>query len=124
MDFSHQLRDIRPREAGKVAPISLHLGEFLLNFSVGQRLIFGFVAAALIAALMIGAIGLQRFQGLEAQSDFYQDLVQTSNSMQSARNILVLMNIKVHTTLGDAQLDLSQETLKQDQYSVLKDGTL
>ncbi len=118
MDFSHQLRDIRPHKVGKVVPISLHFSEFLLNFSVGQRLVFGFVAAALIAALMIGAIGLQRFQGLEAQSEFYQDLVQTSNSLQNARNILVLMNIKVHTTLGDAQSNLSQETLQQDQYSV------
>ncbi len=122
MNLSHQLRDVRPRALVralvKVGPISLHFSEFLLNFSVGQRLISGFVAAALIAALMIGAIGLQRFQGLETQSEFYQDLVQTSNSLQSARNILVLMNIKAHTALEDAQLNLSQETLKQDQSSI------
>lgn len=116
MNFSHQLTDEHPQKPGDT--VHPHFSEFLLNFSVGQRLIFGFIAAALIAALMIGAIGLQRVQVLESQSEFYQDLVQTSNSLQNARNILVLMNIKAHTTLQDAQSNISQETLKQDRSSV------
>ncbi len=118
MNFSRQLTDGRPQKPGSTDAVHPHFSEFLLNFSVGQRLIFGFIAAALIAALMIGAIGLQRVQVLGSQSEFYQDLVQTSNSLQNARNILVLMNIKAHTTLQDAQSNISQETLKQDRSSV------
>lgn len=118
MNFSRRLTDGRPERPGNTGSANPHFSEFLLNFSVGQRLTFGFIAAALIAAMMIGAIGLQRVQVLGAQSEFYQDLVQTSNSLQNARNILVLMNIKAHTTLDDAQLNISKETFKQDQDSV------
>lgn len=118
MNFSRRLMDGRSERLREVNSTQPNFSEFLLNFSVGQRLTAGFIAAALIAALMIGAIGLQRIQVLEAQSEFYQDLVKTSNSLQNARNILVLMNIKTHTTLVDAQSNLSQETFGQDRDSV------
>jgi signal transduction histidine kinase len=118
MNFSRRQRDGRSERQGGINVIHPNFGEFLLNFSVGQRITSGFIAAALIAALMIGAIGLQRVQGLEAQAEFYQDLVQTSNSLQNARNILVLMNIKAHTALIDAQSNISRETFEQDRDSV------
>ncbi|GAC1667876.1 MAG: hypothetical protein PVS3B1_05170 [Ktedonobacteraceae bacterium] len=118
MHFSHQARGEHRGRAVKADLIHPRFSEFLLNFSVGQRLIFGFVAAALISAVMIGAIGLQRVQVLEAQSQFYQDLVQTSNSLQNARNILLLMDKTVHTDLKDAEANISQETIGTDQYSI------
>ncbi len=74
MNFSRRLRDGRSERQGGTNLIHPNFGEFLLNFSVGQRIISAFIAAALIAAMMIGAIGLQRVQVLEAQSEFYQDL--------------------------------------------------
>lgn len=118
MNFSRLLRNGRSERQGGINLIHPNFGEFLLNFSAGQRIISAFIAAALIAAMMIGATGLQRVQVLEAQSEFYQDLVQTSNSLQNARNILVLMNIKAHNALVDAQTNISRETFEQDRNSV------
>lgn len=96
-----------------------HISDFLLNFTVGQRLTLGFLTAALIAALTIGITGLYHTQEMEKETSFYQSLVQTSHTLPLGSNILVLINVEVRETLDTAQSPiLSHETLADQQKAV------
>ncbi len=96
-----------------------HISDFLLNFTVGQRLTLGFLTAALITALTIGITGLYRAEQMGQETNFYQSLVQTSRTLPLGSNILMLMNLEVHETLNTSQAAIvSQETLSDQQKAV------
>src|SRR5258708_23237280 len=79
-----------------------HISDFLLNFSVGQRLLIGFLTAAIITMLTIGIAGIQRAQSFDQQARLYQSLIITNNGLPMGNNLLNLMNIKVHAVLTEA----------------------
>src|SRR5436305_6016738 len=91
-----------------------HLSDFLLNFSVGHRILLGFLTAAILTTLAMGITTLQHAQFLEKQANFYQNLIPAGSLLARGSNILTLTNIEVHGALNDAQTKLSQETLDQD----------
>src|SRR5579859_608432 len=106
-------------------PATLHIrsrarrGNLLLDLPIGGRLTLGFLTAALIAALVVGTIGIQRSQSLSKQSDFYQTLLHTNIALTTGANFLQLMNTQTHLTLDHASaVQPSQETLAQDQTAV------
>lgn len=90
------------------------LNKFLLNFSVGHRILLGFLTAAVITTLTMGLTSYQHGQFLEKQANFYQDLMPAGGLLARGSNILTLMNIEVHSALSEAQTKLSQETLDQE----------
>ncbi len=96
-----------------------HISDFLLNFTVGQRLTLGFLTAALITALTIGITGLYHTQEMGKETNFYQSLVQTSRTLPLGSNILMLMNLEMHETLDTVQSPIvSQETLFDQQKAI------
>ena len=96
-------------------------GNLLLDLPIGGRLTIGFLTAALIAALLVGTIGILRAQSLNKQSDFYQNLLQTNTTLTTGANFLQLMDTEMHLTLDQASLaQPSQETLRNDQTALQK----
>lgn len=91
---------------------------FLLNLSVGQRLICSFLIAAFIAALLIGNTGLQQIQATEKLSNLYRTLAQANQELENGSHILTLMNIEFHQTIEDARSGLSVETFIEDQKDI------
>lgn len=93
--------------------------DLVLDTPIGTRLTMGFLIAALIAALVTGAIGLQRAQSLKGQSDFYQNLLQANTKLNTAASFLQLMNTEVHSsiTLLNSQHP-SQETLDTQEKAI------
>jgi signal transduction histidine kinase len=120
MNLTHQMP--APTALQKTAPArkgSSHISDFLLNFTVGQRLTLGFLTAALITALTIGITGLYRTEQMGQETNFYQSLVQTSRTLPLGSNILMLMSLEVHETLDTSQASIvSQETLSDQQKAV------
>src|SRR5579883_1607933 len=107
-------------------PVNLHIRprlrrrhDLVLDTPIGTRLTLGFLIAALIAALVAGAIGLQRAQSLKGQSDFYQNLLQANTNLNTAANFLQLMNTELHSsiTLLNSQHP-SQETLDTQEKAI------
>lgn len=91
-------------------------GSMWLDLPIAARLTIGFLAAAFLATLVTGLIGLQRSQSLDQQSSFYQNLLNQNTSLNSGSNFLQLMNTELHQTLSDATVaQPSQETLNNDQ---------
>lgn len=83
-----------------------------MNVPIGTRLTLSFIIAALIAAMVTGAIGFQHSQSVNNQSNFYLNLLQSNNNLTTGEQFLqemssVTQNILV---LADAQQS-SQETL-------------
>jgi signal transduction histidine kinase len=106
-------------ETGAANKEHSHISDFLLNFTVGQRLTLGFLTAALITALTIGITGLYHAQEMDKETNFYQSLVQTSRTLPLGSNILMLMNLEVHETLDTSQASIvSQETLADQEKAV------
>lgn len=99
---------------------SLYRGRTLLvDMPIGARLTLGFILAALIAAVVAGAVGFQRAQSLNRQSDFYQSLLRTNTSLTTGESFLQLMDTETHVTLDLVKTpNPSQETLKSDQNAV------
>lgn len=91
---------------------------FLLNLSVGQRLICSFLIAAFIAALLIGNTGLQQIQATEKLSNLYRTLARANQELENGSHILTLMNIEFHQTIEDARSGLSVETFIEDQKDI------
>src|SRR5437660_7832832 len=58
----------------------------LIGIPIAQRLVFGFLIPALIAALAAGIIGIQSAQLLNQESGFYQNLFQDYSSPISFAN--------------------------------------
>jgi methyl-accepting chemotaxis protein len=91
-------------------------GSMWLDLPIAGRLTIGFLAAAFLATLVTGLIGLQRSQSLDQQSSFYQKLLSQNTSLNSGNDFLQLMNTELHQTLSDATVaQPSQETLGNDQ---------
>lgn len=106
-------------------PATLHIrsrarrGNLLLDLPIGGRLTLGFLTAALIAALLVGTIGILRAQSLSRQTSFYQNLLHTNTSLTTGASFLQLMNTQTHLALDHAALPQpSQETLTTDQNAV------
>jgi signal transduction histidine kinase len=101
-----------------------HISDFLLNFSVGHRLLIGFLTAAIITVLSIGITGIQRAQSFDQQARLYQSLIMTNNGLPLGNNLLNLMNIKIHAVLSEATAraenpgEFSLETQQDDERSV------
>src|SRR6266566_4755533 len=72
----------------------------LIGIPIAQRLVFGFLIPALIAALAAGIIGIQSAQLLNQESDFYQNLFQGYSSLTTGNDFLQLMNFKLNATLS------------------------
>ncbi|HEX3639911.1 MAG TPA: HAMP domain-containing protein, partial [Ktedonobacteraceae bacterium] len=91
----------------------------LIGIPIAQRLVFGFLIPALIAALASAIIGIQSAQLLNQESDFYQNLFQSYSSLTTGNDFLQLMNFKLNATLSDAQvLNPSHDQLTTDQKAV------
>jgi len=110
-------RQLPPPETGSPVPPERpqKTGNFLLNLSAGQRLMLGFLTAALIASLTISVLWLHHATSLQEQSNVYQSFVESDTTLPLAIHILVLMDIKTHLTLDDALSGHSHETLLEDQ---------
>ncbi len=95
-------------------------GNLLVNLSTGMRLTLGFLAAALIAALVVGAIGIQRSQSLTNQSRFYQNLLQVNTSLTTGAQYLQLMRAETQSILTQVtSTQTSQETLNNEQLALI-----
>jgi hypothetical protein len=90
-------------------------GNLLINLPIGTRLTLGFIAAALIAAIVAGAIGVQHAQALSSQNSFYQNLLQANTGLNTGAQYLELMTTETQaiTTTENTQIP-SQETLQTD----------
>lgn len=90
----------------------------LIGIPIAQRLIFGFLIPALIASFAASLIGIQSAQLLNQESDFYQNLFQSYESLTTGNDFLQLMNFKLNATLADAQTNPSHDQLTADQKAV------
>ncbi|QBD82553.1 methyl-accepting chemotaxis protein [Ktedonosporobacter rubrisoli] len=115
-----------PRDTTPLPPTTLRIrpklgrgSNLLLEMPIGQRLTLGFLAAALIAALVTGLIGIQRTQMLGQQAEFYQSLLKINTSLTTGANFLQLMNTESHILLTTASApEPSKETLHQQQKAI------
>lgn len=107
-------------EVPRIRSTFRHRRNLLLDLPIGGRLTLGFILAALLATLVTGAIGLQRSQSLNRQSNFYKDLLTANTNLNTGANFLELMNTEMHVTLSDASVPHpSQETLTTDKKAVV-----
>jgi methyl-accepting chemotaxis protein len=91
----------------------------LIDIPIAQRLVLGFVIPALIAALAASIIGIQSAQLLNQESSFYQTLFHGYSSLTTGNDFLQLMNVRLNTTLSDAQVpNPSRDQLTADQKAV------
>ena len=91
----------------------------LINLPISQRLTLGFLIAALLATAVASIIGVQEFQSLSRQSNFYQNLLRTNTTLTTNSDFLQILNTQIGTTVADASVpNPSQETLKQDQGAI------
>src|ERR1700692_2144633 len=85
MNISHQqspnvtFEDLGPVKLKRrhILPPLPHFRNPLTGIPIAQRLVFGFLIPALIAAFAAGIIGIQSAQLLNQESDFYQNLFQS-----------------------------------------------
>ncbi|GCE25987.1 hypothetical protein KDA_14710 [Dictyobacter alpinus] len=90
-------------------------GSLLIDLPIGTRLTLGFLAAALIASMVAGIIGLQRSQSLSQQSEFYRSILTTNTSLNTGTQYLQLIKTESQTILDLIQTpNPSVETLKAD----------
>lgn len=90
--------------------------KLLFDLPIRQRLILGFLLAALIAGLLAGGTALTHVQSLHQQSDFYQELLQTKTTLAKGNDLLELMDIQMHEILTlAANNPISLETLQDDE---------
>ncbi|GCE18176.1 HAMP domain-containing protein [Dictyobacter kobayashii] len=90
-------------------------GSLLIDLPIGTRLTLGFLAAALIAALVTGATGLQRSQSLSRQSEFYHSLLTTNTSLNTGTQYLQLIKTETQSILALLQTPApSNETLQSE----------
>jgi diguanylate cyclase (GGDEF)-like protein len=88
---------------------------FLLNIPIAQRLAFGFLIPALMAALALGSIGVHSQQLLAHESSFYQSLVSGYTSLNIGSQVLQQMHTNLLGTLNDASKPQPPaETLRED----------
>ncbi len=91
-------------------------GNLLVNLSTGTRLTLSFIVAALIAALVVGAIGIQRSQSLTNQSQFYQNLLRVNTNLTTGAQYLQLMKAETQSILTQlTSTQTSQETLNTEE---------
>src|SRR5579859_1351346 len=87
----------------------------LLNMRITGRLLLGFLVPALIASFALGSTSIQSQQLLARESSFYQDLLQSNTSLETAKSYLQLMQTKIQQTFTDASSPHpSTETLSGD----------
>ncbi|MBV9690965.1 MAG: methyl-accepting chemotaxis protein [Ktedonobacteraceae bacterium] len=122
MSFSNETiatADRPTRPALAIRPKLSRGGHLLLDLPIASRLTLGFLTAALIAAFVAGAVGIQRSQSLSRQSDFYQSLLEVNTALTTGANFLQLMNTETHAVLEAASvLNPSRETINQEQDAV------
>ncbi|GAC1364422.1 MAG: hypothetical protein NVSMB44_23750 [Ktedonobacteraceae bacterium] len=95
-------------------------GNLLVNLSTGTRLTLGFIVAALIAALVVGAIGIQRSQSLTNQSSFYQNLLRINTNLTTGAQYLQLMRNESQAILTQlTSTQSSTETLNNEQIALV-----
>lgn len=96
-------------------------GSLLIDLPIGTRLTLGFLAAALLASLVVGAIGLQRSQSLSRQSEFYRSILTTNTNLNTGTQYLQLIKTESQSIVDLLQSPQpSVETLKNDK-TALKD---
>jgi methyl-accepting chemotaxis protein len=84
----------------------------LLNFPIAYQLTFGFLVAAIVAALGAGVAGTQRAQSLSRQAQFYQARLSSNTQLTTGATYLQLMDTKLHAAFTD--VTISQESLQND----------
>ncbi|GHO86918.1 HAMP domain-containing protein [Dictyobacter formicarum] len=90
-------------------------GTLLIDLPIGARLTLGFLAAALIAALVTGATGLQRSQSLSRQSEFYRSILSTNTNLNTGSQYLQLIKTETQSILALLQTPQpSNETLQSE----------
>ena len=95
-------------------------GNLLVNLSTGTRLTLSFILAALIAALVVGAIGIQRSQSLTNQSQFYQNLLRVNTNLTTGAQYLQLMRAETQSILTQlTSTQTSQETLNTEEIALM-----
>ncbi|GCE04371.1 HAMP domain-containing protein [Dictyobacter aurantiacus] len=110
--------DTSPTYNGKTIPIRPSLrrgGTLLIDLPIGARLTLGFLAAALIAALVTGATGLQRSQSLSSQAEFYRSILTANTNLNTGSQYLQLMKTETQSILALLQTPQpSNETLQNE----------
>lgn len=95
-------------------------GNLLVHLSTGTRLTLSFILAALIAALVVGAIGIQRSQSLTNQSQFYQNLLRVNTNLTTGAQYLQLMRAETQSILTQlTSTQTSQETLNTEELALI-----
>jgi HAMP domain-containing protein len=94
-------------------------GNLLVNLPTGTRLTLSFILAALIAALVVGTIGIQRSQSLTNQSQFYQNLLRVNTNLTTGAQYLQLMRAETQSILTQlTSTQTSQETLHTEELAL------
>ena len=87
----------------------------LLNIPIAQRLAYGFLIPALLAAIALGSIGLRSQQLLTDESSFYQSLVGGYTALNAANQVLQQMHTNLLGTLNDASKPQTlPQTMRED----------
>jgi len=90
-----------------------------LNLSIGRRLALGFLIPALIATLTLGSVGTQSQQRFLQEATFYQNLLNTYNSLTTATNHLEQMHSQLlQTVTYAAQPDHLPQVLSDEQQAM------
>ncbi|MEO8972391.1 MAG: diguanylate cyclase [Ktedonobacteraceae bacterium] len=79
-----------------------HKRHSLLNIPIAQRLAFGFLIPALMAAIALGSVGIGSQQLLAHESSLYQSLVGGYASLNTGSQVLQQMHTNLLGTLNDA----------------------
>ncbi|WP_162005027.1 HAMP domain-containing protein [Dictyobacter vulcani] len=94
-------------------------GSLLIDLPIGTRLTLGFLTAALLASLVVGAIGLQRSQSLSRQSEFYRSILTTNTNLNTGTQYLQLIKTESQAIVDQLQAPQpSIETLKSDKLAL------
>ena len=107
--------DIAQAHPTRLQPTRIQWRHGLLNIPIAQRLAFGFLIPALMAAIALGSIGVRSQQLLAHESSFYQSLVGGYTSLSTGNQVLQQMHTNLLGTLNDAgKSQTTVETLRED----------
>src|SRR5947207_3892912 len=88
--------------------------QLLLSWPIAQRLVLGFLTAAVIAAAVSSITGIERANTLQNQAQFYRGLVDSNTQLTKGDGFLQLMNTGLNQALATgAQSGASSGNLSQ-----------
>src|SRR5260370_35895320 len=76
--------------------------KLLLSWPIAQRLVLGFLTAAIIAAAVSSITGIERANTLQNQAQFYRGLVDSNTQLTKGDGFLQLMNTGLNQAITSA----------------------